>query len=481
MLESENPMKRAGVVVEIAPLVSTECPFPSAHKRLIRHMDLRIMPILSAMYFFSALDRSNIGNAKVAGMNTDIGISDAQYSTAVSIVYSTYLPFMLPGVLLMMRYFNNKKREYLGCMVALWSLVSIFTMFASGYGSLIACRLLLGLFEASFFTSISLIISDFYFQSELSQRVSYLFAASAFSSAFGSLIGTGITKIKSGLAPWRYLYLIEGLLSFAASFWMMFGMPNSPEEVANGEEEIRVLEWRNEQRRLFMMNDGDKKSEAFAAFCDPKVYLSTIIQFCQDILMYGFSTFLPSILRSDLGYTSLQAQYLTVPCYMLSGIVFILAARISDKTRIRGPLIIFLDMFGVVGYALILGNTSSGVKYFACYLICMCLYVPGLNEAWLATNLAPRFKRAIGLGINQTLGNIAGVVSAQIYREPPKYVLGHAFTLGCIGMGIVSSGLNTFLLVRRNKANIKACETGVDARGLKREIGDDSIEFRFVT
>ncbi|OBA13459.1 uncharacterized protein OGAPODRAFT_95633 [Ogataea polymorpha] len=348
-------MKRAGVVVEIAPLVSTECPFPSAHKRLIRHMDLRIMPILSAMYFFSALDRSNIGNAKVAGMNTDIGISDAQYSTAVSIVYSTYLPFMLPGVLLMMRYFNNKKREYLG--------------------------------------------------------------------AFGGLIGTGITKINSGLAPWRYLYLIEGLLSFAASFWMMFGMPNSPEEVANGEEEIRVLEWRNEQRRLFMMNDGDKKSEAFAAFCDPKVYLCTIIQFCQDILMYGFSTFLPSILRSDLGYTSLQAQYLTVPCYMLSGIVFILAARISDKTRIRGPLIIFLDMFGVVGYALILGNTSSGVKYFACYLICMCLYVPGLNEAWLATNLAPRFKRAIGLGINQTLGNIAGVVSAQIYREPPKYVL----------------------------------------------------------
>ncbi|KAG7805180.1 hypothetical protein KL921_005438, partial [Ogataea angusta] len=90
----------------------------------------------------------------------------------------------------------------------------------------------------------------------------------------------------------------------------MFGMPNTPEEVAHGEEEMRVLEWRGEQRRLFMMK-GDKKSEALAALRDPKVYLSTIIQFCQDILMYGFSTFLPSILKSDLGYTSLQAQYLT--------------------------------------------------------------------------------------------------------------------------------------------------------------------------
>ncbi|KAG7826926.1 hypothetical protein KL943_005415 [Ogataea angusta] len=260
----------------------------------------------------------------------------------------------------------------------------------------------------------------------------------------------------------------------------MFGMPNTPEKVAHGEEEMRVLEWRGEQRRLFMMK-GDKKSEALAALRDPKVYLSTIIQFCQDILMYGFSTFLPSILKSDLGYTSLQAQYLTVPCYMFSGTVFILAARVSDKTRIRGPLIIFLDLFGIVGYALLLGGTSSGVKYFACYLICMCLYVPGLNEAWLATNLAPRFKRAVGLGINQTLGNVAGVVSAQVYRDPPKYVLGHAFTLGCIGMGILCSALSTVLLVRRNRANIRACETGVDGRGIKRDIGDDSIEFRFVT
>ncbi|KAG7826592.1 hypothetical protein KL943_005419, partial [Ogataea angusta] len=63
----------------------------------------------------------------------------------------------------------------------------------------------------------------------------------------------------------------------------MFGMPNTPEEVAHGEEEMRVLEWRGEQRRLFMMK-GDKRSEALAAFHDPKVYLSTIIQFCQDIL-----------------------------------------------------------------------------------------------------------------------------------------------------------------------------------------------------
>ncbi|KAH3661447.1 hypothetical protein OGAPHI_006854 [Ogataea philodendri] len=473
--------KEVDVSIEVEAVTDDSCPFPEAEKRFVRRMDRRIMPILSLMYFFSALDRSNIGNAKVAGMNKDIGINDSQYSTAVSIVYATYLPFMLPGVLIMLRFFDNKKRQYLGCMVASWSIVTIFTLFVDSYGSLIACRLLLGLCEASFFSSISVIISNFYFQSELSQRTAYLFAASAFSSAFGGLIGTGITKIQSGkLASWKYIYLIEGLLSFFSSFWIYFGMPNNPEEIVHGEEEAKALAWRSERRHLFIMADGDKKTEALSAIKDVKLYLSTLIQFCGDVLMYGFSTFLPSILQSDLGYDSLKSQYLTVPVYIFAGIIFVVFARISDKTRIRGPMIVGLYTFGVVGYALLLANTSSGVKYFACYLICFCLYLPGMNESWIATNSAPQFKRAVSIGVNQSLGNIAGVISPQVYRKSPKYTLGHAFTLGCIVVAMIAASISSLMLVKRNRENAKVLKSGVDNRGLKRTIGDDAPDFNFV-
>lgn len=55
---------------------------------------------------------------------------------------------------------------------------------------------------------------------------------------------------------------------------------------------------------------------------------SAFIQFFQDIILYGFSTFLPSILRLDLGYSSIQAQYLSVPVYALGGISFLVSTLI---------------------------------------------------------------------------------------------------------------------------------------------------------
>jgi hypothetical protein len=70
---------------------------------------------------------------------------------------------------------------------------------------------------------------------------------------------------------------------------------------------------------------------------DPKLYLSGLIQFMQDILLYGFSTFLPSILKA-MNYDTLQSNYLTIPVYLWGAIIFLCLAWISDRYEIRGPV-----------------------------------------------------------------------------------------------------------------------------------------------
>lgn len=70
---------------------------------------------------------------------------------------------------------------------------------------------------------------------------------------------------------------------------------------------------------------------------DPKLYLSGAIQFMQDILLYGFSTFLPSILKA-MNYDTLQSNYLTIPVYLWGAIIFLCLAWISDRHEIRGPV-----------------------------------------------------------------------------------------------------------------------------------------------
>lgn len=98
-------------------------------------------------------------------------------------------------------------------------------------------------------------------------------------------------------------------------------------------------------------------------------YNRALIQFFQDIILYGFSTFLPSILSKGLGYSKLEAQYLSVPVYLLGGLVFFASAKIGDKYRLRGTVLFVLNGFAVVGYAILLTINNPSIQYFACFLI----------------------------------------------------------------------------------------------------------------
>jgi hypothetical protein len=44
-------------------------------KRILRKMDLKLLPILTVLYLMSFLDRGNIGNAKIEGLTDDLKIS----------------------------------------------------------------------------------------------------------------------------------------------------------------------------------------------------------------------------------------------------------------------------------------------------------------------------------------------------------------------------------------------------------------------
>lgn len=58
-------------------------------KSVIRKLDWRLMPMIFAIYSLSVLDRSNLGNAHVAGLDESIGLVGDQYSTLGTFFYVT--------------------------------------------------------------------------------------------------------------------------------------------------------------------------------------------------------------------------------------------------------------------------------------------------------------------------------------------------------------------------------------------------------
>jgi hypothetical protein len=54
---------------------------------VIRKLDWHLMPLIFVLYSLSVLDRSNLGNAKIAGMQKDIDLSGDRYAWLGTIFY----------------------------------------------------------------------------------------------------------------------------------------------------------------------------------------------------------------------------------------------------------------------------------------------------------------------------------------------------------------------------------------------------------
>jgi hypothetical protein len=138
-------------------------------------------------------------------------------------------------------------------------------------------------------------------------------------------------------------------------------------------------------------------------------------------MLYGFSTFLPTIIRGIMPKaSSAMVQVLTIPCYALGAITYLVVAHFSDKQQKRAFYSILLGVVSIVGYAMLISAGGSAVHYAGCFLVAMGLYVcVGLPLAWLPTNLPRYGKRTSATGLQLSIGNCAGIMSAFVRPTRP--------------------------------------------------------------
>lgn len=450
---------------------------PVEERKLLAKLDLFYVPVIMLVYLSCFLDRANIGNVKVAGMPEDIGATTNQFATAVSIFYATYVTFETPFAIMLKKV---TPRVMLSFLCVVWSLVTIFSGFIHSVGGLYATRLILGACEAGLFPGLNLYLTMVYRREEQAKRVAYLFSCTALSGAFGGLLAYGLLKMDgvAGYAGWRWVYIIEGIFSIVIAVIVFFGLPTNPAESwFLNDREKEMMRIRYAQGKQYLGSEELDWREIRIAFQDPKLYLSGCIQFCQDILLYGFSTFLPSILKAS-GHGTLASNYLTIPVYIFGALMFYCAAFASDKFLLRSPFLLFANIFGIVGYILLLTVSSNAVKYFATFLIAIAVYNgPGINLTWINVNVAPHYRRATVIGFQQTMGNSAGIVAGQIYRKSP-YVLGHSFSLGAICVSQCLILAKDLYIWRQNKLKQRIAKGEVEDTRKVRD-GDRAVDFKY--
>jgi MFS family permease len=391
-------------------------------------------------------------------------LNDAEYQTGLSILFVAYILMQVPSNLLLN--YVGRPSLYLGFFVVAWGLVSALTSQAKGYGSIVACRFLLGFVEAPFFAGVLFYLSKWYTKKELAFRMSIFYAGSLLSGAFGSLIAAGILSGLAGhrgLAAWQWLYIIEGAITCFVGLIIMVALPDFPENWRLLSPEMKAVA----NRRLAIdAAEADVDEEGGMsqwrglklAFADKRTYVLALA-YMGITGAAGFQNFFPT-LTGTLGYNHVISLLLVAPPYIFMVGYSLLHNYFSDKMQKRFIFWVYPVPITIVGFIIFMTTSSFGPRYFSLFLMNFVFAMNGTLFGWIANAIPrPPAKRAASYAFINSVANSASIWTPYTYRsqDAPQYRL----ALGvCIALQALAflMGLILYLDLRASNKRLERLE-----------------------
>ncbi|KAL4780643.1 major facilitator superfamily domain-containing protein [Aspergillus varians] len=456
---------------------------PAEEQQVVRKFDRRLVPFLALLYLLSFLDRSNIGNAKIAGLADDLNLSSSQYEWLLTAFYITYILF--EWMTLLYRVFPA--HVYISLCVFGWGLVASFQSLATSFGVMVSLRAVLGITEAAFGPGVPFYLSLFYKREELAFRTGLFISAAPLASSFASSLAWLIVKSSSDgpIAPWRTLFLVEGFPSVIVAVFAWFMIPDSPGTSA-------FLEPRQRMVAQSRMGDGGQYdypghrrrfnwSEVGRTLADPKSYITAFMFFSCNIAFSSMPVFLPTILH-DMGYSSANSQALSAPPYLVAFIIVLITSYLSDRSHSRSPYLIAHALVSATAYLAIAltgyfhdslpAPTHTFIRYVCVYpATCGFFSAITLIITWSMDNRVAKEGKGASVAILNVIGQCGPLLGTRLYpaTDGPWYVRG--MTVCAVFMGIVAV-LAFALRVTLQRANTRLMRGeggGGDRDGTDRE------------
>ncbi|KAF2195083.1 MFS general substrate transporter [Zopfia rhizophila CBS 207.26] len=412
--------------VEAANLPLAQSIDPALEKRVVRKLDTHVVPLVMALYLLAFLDRSNIGNARIAGMEDDLELTSDKYDWLLTIFYISYILFEFQAIMWKI----VPPHRWAAFCVFGWGLVSTVQAGIHTWSAEMALRFFMGLTEAGYGPGIPYLLSFFYLRHELGLRIGIFLAAAPLANTFAGALAFGITSGSPGIAKWRVLFLVEGLptVVMAAVAWVF--LPDSPEKARFlNEDEKRVAKARGvHQAGAGTRVGGVNIKELGQGLLDPKGWILGLMYFSCNVSFSSLPVFLPTILK-EMGFSAINAQGLTAPPFFLSFLITIFTPWIADRTQQRGIMLVILTIIGGVGYVILAAAKSVGARYFGVFMAAGGIFPSIANILpWVLNNQGSDTRRGAGIVLLNLIGQCGPLLGTRLYpsHEGPFYVKGQA-------------------------------------------------------
>ncbi|KAI1937610.1 hypothetical protein LOZ66_003890 [Ophidiomyces ophidiicola] len=426
-------------------------------KAVIRKIDWRLIPSLSALYTVAIIDRGNISNARIAGMEEDLQLNVGnRFSVALLVFFIPYLLFELPSNIILRQVGGA---NWLCFLAFCWGAFMLGQGFITNYPSLVVFRLILGLFEAGFFPGCVYLISCWYQRYEVQKRLAAFYLSSVLLGAFGGILAFGLMQMEGirGHRGWRWIFIVEGALTLVIAIISWFYVPAFPHDAQKdgflNEQEAKLVQDRIDRDRQDASPDSLTMEKVIRCLCDVKIWMFSLMLTSTAVPIFGLYYFSPVIIKG-MGYSASVANLLTTGPYCFAVASAYFFSWLGDKWHIRGPFIVIQAIITIVGLMLVAYHPHHGVRFFGLFLgIAGCQgNVPTLL-AYQSNNIRMQSKRAVASAVQLGFGAGGGIIASTIFRQAdaPAYVPGLWTTAGLQFLLIGVFCVTEYYLWKKNK------------------------------
>ncbi|EKM78465.1 hypothetical protein AGABI1DRAFT_129571 [Agaricus bisporus var. burnettii JB137-S8] len=451
---------------------------PEEERRVRRKIDNRVLPLVIISFLFNQFDRTNVGNAHVIdAFNDNYEITTNQkWTLALSIFYVGYCTLEMPANVLQRHIGANR---FFFISLTFWGLSSLSFTYAKGYAALLVLRVLMGIGEAGYYAGVIYYMSFWYTRSEMALRIT-LGMTGTVPGALGGLLAFGLVRAHtSELAGWQFLFLIEAIPTLIMGTCDLLFLPAFPFTASFlTQREKAIAQARLNCDHKPQSHGGMTGWQGFkAVISDPNAWLFMTIYASFNVGVATISYFLPTLIR-DLGFSSINAQGLTVAPYVVGWFMVFIQSWHSDRTRDRGYHIMFSAALSCIGYIILATSVqkSVGAAYFALFLV-----VGGnfslfpLVMSWATNTFSPTSKRGVGTAFIVSISNCISIASPQVYFDSEdNFRKGHAIAAGCLFLSLLAAFTARTRLNALNKRNKRILQEM--AQSDEKRVEDESVE-----
>ncbi|KAI0073708.1 MFS general substrate transporter [Panus rudis PR-1116 ss-1] len=468
-------------------------------RRVMNKIDLRLVPVLCGLYLLAFLDRVNIGNAALFSLKQDLKLGGNEYNSALVIFFVPYVVFEVPSNMLLKKFkphvWPHAQFDLPSVPICLFGfgLVTTLQGFTQNYSGILATRFFLGLFESGMLPGCYYLISMWYKRSEAQTRYTFLFSACSLAGAFGGLLASAIGKLDGvrGYHGWRWVFILEGLLTCVSAVAFYFLISDFPEEVTwlSAEEKLFVQERLKQDSGRSGIDEKLTVRHVWKVLRDYKTLLGGFMYFGLIVPAYSLVYFAPTIIQGLGNSTPIHTQLLSVPAFAVAFAFSMFIAAISDRLAHRFSFILLSVCISLAGFGILFSvhdrpKLQYGALFLAatgtyCAMPMVCCWV-AMNEPWELTQVTLSVRghanRAIATAWQIGFGNVGGIIASYSFlaKDAPNYLPGYSICISFVCLSTLASCLYLLgVTIENSRLGLRVDNRSTAEEGMSGNAADD--------